>query len=63
MTFASAYTPLGFPALLHLLGAGVPSFRFADEGANRAGAASAFRRTTQRRIDVADALGAIQRRY
>jgi hypothetical protein len=50
-------------ALLHLCGPEVPSFRFADEGANRAGTASAFRRTTQRRIHVADAPGAIQRRY
>ena len=65
MTFATARVnfPLGFPALLYLLGAEVPSFRFADEGANRARAASAFRRTAQRRIDVADPPGAIQRRY
>jgi hypothetical protein len=65
MTFARACvnSPLGFPALLHLPGAEVPSFGFADEGANRACAASAFRRTAQRRIDVADAPGAIQRRY
>jgi hypothetical protein len=65
MTFATACVNslLGFPALLHLLGAEVPSFRFIDEGANRAGAASAFRRTAQRRIDFADAPGAIQRRY
>jgi hypothetical protein len=65
MTFARACvnSPLGFPALVHWRGAEVPSFRFADEGANRARAASAFRRTAQRRIDVADAPGAIQRRY
>jgi hypothetical protein len=65
MTFARACvnSPLGFPALLDGLGAEVPSFRFADEGANRARAASAFRRTAQRRIDVADAPGAVQRRY
>ena len=65
MTFATACVNslLGFPALLHLLGAEVPSFRFIDEGANRAGAASAFRRTAQRRIDFADAPWAIQRRY
>jgi hypothetical protein len=65
MTFATACvnSPLGFPALLYLLAAEVPSFRFADEGANRARAASAFRRTAQRRIDFADAPGAIQRRY
>jgi hypothetical protein len=65
MTFARAgvNSPLGFPALLHWLGAEVSSFRFAEEGANRAHAASAFRRTPQRRIDVADAPGAIRRRY
>ena len=65
MTFAAACgnSPLGFPALLYLLGTEVSSFRFADEGANRARAASAFRRTAQRRIDFADAPGAIQRRY
>ena len=65
MTFASARinSRLGFLASLCPLGAEVPSFRFADEGANRARAASAFRRTAQRRIDVADAPGAIQRRY
>jgi hypothetical protein len=65
MIFASARSnsPLGFPASLCPLGAEVPSFRFADEGANRAGAASAFRRTAQRSIDVADAPGAIRRRY
>jgi hypothetical protein len=68
MTFARACvnSPLGFPALLYLLdllGAEVPSFGFADEGANRACAASAFRRTAQRRIDVADAPGATERRY
>jgi len=65
MTFARACvnSPLGFPALLHLRGAEGPSFRFADEGANCAHAASAFRRTAQRRIDVADAPGAIQCRY
>ena len=65
MTFARAavnFAP-GFPALVRLRGAEVPSFRFADEGANRARAASAFRRTAQRRIDVADAAGAIQRGY
>jgi hypothetical protein len=65
MTFARAgiYSALGFPALLDGIGAEVASFRFADEGANRARAASAFRRTAQRRIDIADAPGAIQRRY
>jgi len=65
MTFATACvnSPLGFPALLYWLGAEVPSFRFADKGANRARAASAFRSTAQRRIDFADAPGAIQRRY
>jgi hypothetical protein len=65
MTFARAGvdSPLGFPALLHWLGAEVPSFRFADESANRARAASAFRRAAQRRIDVANAPGAIQRCY
>jgi hypothetical protein len=65
MTFARAgvnFAP-GFSALLHLVGAEVPAFRFAEEGANRARAASAFRRAVQRRIDVADAPGAIQRRY
>ena len=65
MTFARACvnSPLGFPALLHLRGAEVPAFRFAEEGANRARAASAFRRTAQRRVDFADAPGTLQRRY
>ena len=65
MTFATACvnSPLGFRAMLHLLGAEVPSFRFADEGANRARAAAAFRRTAQRRVDFADAPGTLQRRY
>jgi hypothetical protein len=65
MTFARACanSPLRFSALLYLLGAEIPSFRFAEEGANRAGAASAFRHAAQRRIDVTDAPGAIQRRY
>jgi hypothetical protein len=65
MTFAGARgdSPLGFPALIHWLGSEVPSFRFADEGANRARAASAFCRTAQRRIDVADSPGALKRRY
>ena len=64
MTFASArINSPGFPAPLCPLDAEVPSFRFADEGANRARAAAAFRRAAQRRIDVADAPGAIQRRY
>jgi hypothetical protein len=65
MAFAATCvnSPPGFPALPYLLGAEVPSFRFADEGANRARAASAFRRTAQRRIDFADTPGAIQRRY
>ena len=64
MTFASArINSPAFPVSLCPLGAEVPCFRFADEGANRAGAASAFRRTAQRGIDVADAPGAIQRRY
>ena len=65
MTFTSARidSPPGFPAWFYLLGAEVPSFRFADEGANRARAAAAFRRAAQRRIDVADAPGAIRRRY
>jgi hypothetical protein len=51
------------PRLASLARRRVSSFRFAEEGANRAHAASAFRRTAQRRIDVADARGAIQRRY
>lgn len=65
MTFATACvnSPLGFLASLYLLRAEVPSFRLADESANRARAASAFRRTAQRRIDVADAPGTIRRRY
>ena len=65
MTFAFARinSPLGLPVSLCPLGAEVPSFRFADEGADRARAASAFRRTAKRRVDVADAPGAIQRRY
>jgi hypothetical protein len=62
--FASAriHSP-GFPALLHPLYSEVPLFRFADEGADRDRAASAFRRTAQRSVDVADAPGAIRRRY
>jgi hypothetical protein len=65
MTFAPARikSRLGFPASLHFHGAEIPSFRFDDEGADRARAASAFRRTAERRIDVANAPGAIQRRY
>src|ERR1700727_91896 len=65
MTFASACVNsfLGFPASLHWLRAGVPSFRLADEGANRPRAAAAFRRTAQRRVDFADAPGTLQRRY
>jgi hypothetical protein len=65
MTFARAGvdSARGFPALLHWLGAEASSFRFTEEGANRARAASTFRRTAQRRIDVADAPGAVQRRY
>ena len=54
---------LGFPASLCPLGAEVPLFRLANEGANRARAATAFRRTAQRRIDVTDAPGALERRY
>ena len=63
MTFAAASvrSSPGFRAMLDLRGGEVPSFRFADEGADRARAASALRRTAQRRIDVADAPGAIQR--
>jgi hypothetical protein len=65
MTFARAggNSFPGFYALLSLFGAEVPSFRFADEGANRARAASAFRHTAQRRINLANAPGAIRRRY
>ena len=65
MTFASACVNsfLGFPASLHWLRAELPSFRLADEGANRARAAAAFRRTAQRRVDFADAPGTLQRRY
>ena len=64
MTFASARinSPTGFHALCPLC-AEMPSFRFIDEGADRDRAASAFRRTAERRIDVTDAPGAIQRRY
>jgi hypothetical protein len=65
MTIATACvnSPLGFRALLYLLGAEVPPLRFANKGANHARAAAAFRRTAQRGIDFADAPGAIQRRY
>ena len=64
MTFAGASVNSGpgFPALRDELDAEVPSFRFAEQRANRARAASAFRRTAQRSIDVADAPGAVQRR-
>ena len=65
MTFARAcvHSSFGFPARLDLLGAEFLSFGFADESADRAHAASAFRRTAQRRIDVEHVSGVIQRRY
>ena len=60
--FARIHSP-GFPVSLGPLGAEVLLFRLADEGANRARAATAFRRTAQRRIDVTDAPGALELRY